>query len=80
MAADGWSRGAASIVLSNLLLCAGILYEETAHLLEQRTGQRPLPNKLPATYRRAALQLLPLCGRQPTGQQAGRPNVHAAYC
>jgi len=27
------------------------LYEETAHLLEQKTGQRPLPNKLPTAYR-----------------------------
>lgn len=27
------------------------LYEETAHLLEAKTGQHPLPNKLPATYR-----------------------------
>ncbi|EFN52744.1 hypothetical protein CHLNCDRAFT_138321 [Chlorella variabilis] len=24
------------------------LYEETAHLLEEKTGERPLPNKLPA--------------------------------
>ncbi|KAI7836889.1 hypothetical protein COHA_009221 [Chlorella ohadii] len=29
------------------------LYEETAHLLEQKTGQRPLPNKLPTAYRQA---------------------------
>lgn len=27
------------------------LYEETVHLLEQKIGQRPLPNNLPATYR-----------------------------
>jgi len=26
------------------------LYEETAHLLEEKSGQ-PLPNKLPAAYR-----------------------------
>lgn len=31
-----------------------LLYEETCRLLEDATGQRPLPNKLPGVHRRAA--------------------------
>ncbi|PRW33149.1 WW domain-containing oxidoreductase isoform X1 [Chlorella sorokiniana] len=43
------------------------LYEETAHLLEQKTGQRPLPNKLPATYREHGWQ------EDGTGRDSARP-------